>query len=284
MPEQSSHRPFVTGTRGEGGTRGPGGTTTAGGNAGDPTAGGGGAAAPDAPPTTGVPRPAAGRESERISRPHPHPHPHPHPEPAREESAPQPAAAEPTQLPDAELDPIPVQVPGPALPPSPGAAPGAGPAASPRPRRRDAALLALSGGAAAIAAFLPWSTLTSGDETRTFNGLTVGDGRLTLVAGLVLLAAGLAGLRGSADGAARWPGGGVLAGGTAARLSAVLLIVLAGFDLAFGPPPLSSFRAISADVFELRPEVGVMVTLAAGVVALYAATRGGGRGGRAGHR
>ncbi len=130
-----------------------------------------------------------------------------------------------------------------------------------------------------IAAFLPWSTLTSGDETRTFTGLTVGDGRLTLVAGLVLLAAGLAGLRGSAGDAARRPGGGVLAGGTAARLSAVLLVVLSGFDLAFGPPPLSSFRAISADVFELRPEAGVVVTLAAGAVALYAASRGG----RAGH-
>ncbi|WP_157472536.1 hypothetical protein [Frankia sp. EAN1pec] len=139
--------------------------------------------------------------------------------------------------------------------------------------RRDMALLALGGAVAAVAAFLPWSTLTSGDETRTFTGITVGDGRLTLVTGLVMALIGLASLRGRG----RRAGGAGPAGPAAdllvARASALLLVLVSGFDLALGPPSLSSFRAISADVIAVRPQIGVVVTLVAGLVALAAVAR-----------
>ncbi|WP_154677039.1 hypothetical protein [Parafrankia discariae] len=140
-------------------------------------------------------------------------------------------------------------------------------------RGRDMALLALGGAVAAVAAFLPWSTLTSGDETRTFTGVTVGDGRLTLVAGLLMVLVGLASLRGRGR-----PAGGTGRVGPAsdllvARASALLLVIVSGFDLALGPPSLSSFRAISADVIAVRPQIGVVVTLVAGLVGLVAVAR-----------
>ena len=133
--------------------------------------------------------------------------------------------------------------------------------------RLAAAVLALAGAVAAGAALLPWSRLSSGDETRTFTGLVAGDGRLTLLLGLALVLIGGRLVLGRAPAAG---GGG---DGLAARVLALVLVVVAGFDTAIGPPTLSSFRAISADVIELRPEIGPQVTLAAGVVALVAALR-----------
>ncbi|OAA25399.1 hypothetical protein UG55_102259 [Frankia sp. EI5c] len=249
---------------------------------------GGGASAartgrpPDSPPTSGVPRAAPSRDDPEAAPWH-------RPEAV---SAPGYAVSRAGEVPR----PVdrPVDRPGPVdrtrhpadafderLPDSP-AEDGQPASTDPRaaavpPRRRDAGLLVLAGGAAAVASFLPWSTLSSGDETRTFTGMTVGDGRLTLVAGLTLLAVGVIWLRGGARPGNWWPGGGVPAGASTARLAALLLTVVSGLDLALGPATLSSFRGISADVFEVRPQVGVGVVLVAGLVALFAATRGAGR-------
>jgi hypothetical protein len=133
---------------------------------------------------------------------------------------------------------------------------------APRRRPLPSFLLFASGFTVSAAAAMRWSTLATGDEQRTFTGLTVGDGRITLVLGLTLAVLGLARL-------ARWrltpgdaPLGGVLAG---------LVVILAGADLLAGPPTLATFRGISADKIVVRPESGLYLSLAAGAVALLAA-------------
>ncbi|WP_131799379.1 hypothetical protein [Parafrankia sp. CH37] len=256
----------------------------------------------DAPPTTGVPRAVVSRDAVAHSWHH------------TEATAADPVPSRPVEQPRTGEQPRPVEQPRPAVrtrpdpttktpdafddpsesaeaePRSEQTRPGPAHArTSPPPsRRREGGLLLLAGGASAVAAFLPWSTLTGGDETRTFDGVTAGDGRLSLVAGLVLIAVGVSWLRGAArPGTGRpgagWLGDGSSAGTAMARLAALLIVAVSGFDLAFGPPPLASFRGISADVFELRPELGVGVTLVAGLVALFASTRRD-RGGRAKRR
>ncbi|OHV36389.1 MULTISPECIES: hypothetical protein [Pseudofrankia] len=135
------------------------------------------------------------------------------------------------------------------------------PTARPVRGRMASLTLVVAGLAAAGAALAPWSTLASSDEERTFTGLTVGDGRFTVVLGLALAVLGVAGLarrRLSGDG----PLGPVLAG---------LLVVMAGGDLLIGPPTLATFRGISADQIVVRPEAGLYVSLVAGVLALVAA-------------
>jgi hypothetical protein len=123
--------------------------------------------------------------------------------------------------------------------------------------------LAAAALAAAVSAALPWCELSSGDETRTLTGLTVGDGRLTLVLALVMGWIGCSALAGR-----RAFAGDVVA----ARSAAAMIVAVSAFDVALGPPTLSSVRGISADRFELSAQAGVVVSLAAGVVALVAAT------------
>ncbi|ONH31939.1 hypothetical protein [Pseudofrankia asymbiotica] len=130
------------------------------------------------------------------------------------------------------------------------------------PRGRTASLLLVVAGlAAAGAALAPWSTLATSDEERTFTGLTVGDGRFTVVLGLALTVLGGAGLA-----RRRLSGDGALG-----PLLAALLVVIAGSDLLIGPPTLATFRGISADQIVVDPEAGLYVSLAAGVLALMAA-------------
>ncbi|WP_239373452.1 hypothetical protein, partial [Frankia sp. Cj5] len=132
----------------------------------------------------------------------------------------------------------------------------------PRPARagRLAGLVVGTAGAVTGAgAVLPWSTLSSGAETRTFSGLTVGDGRVTLVVGVVLLMIGFARLFGRPAGAAD---------GVVARVLAAGVTVLSTMDIIAGPPPLASFRGISADQMSVVPGPGVVLTLVAGLVAL----------------
>jgi hypothetical protein len=125
-----------------------------------------------------------------------------------------------------------------------------------------AAVLVLASAVAGIAALLPWSRLSSGGETRTFTGLAVGDGRVTFLLAVALVVIGLARLAHRP-----LPGADVLA----ARLLTAILAAVAGSDLVLGPPTLSTFRGISADVIEVRPEAGLLVSAGAGVVALLAA-------------
>ncbi|WP_131746383.1 hypothetical protein [Frankia sp. Cppng1_Ct_nod] len=139
---------------------------------------------------------------------------------------------------------------------------GRGGSVATRPRvggRLGGLLLAAGGCAAGVAAVLPWSTLSSGDETRTFTGLTVGDGRITLMVGAVLLVMGVVRLVGRRTGVAAATIAVVLGAGVAA---------LAAFDLAMGPPSLAAIRGLSANQFSVVPERGLILTLAAGLVAL----------------
>jgi len=143
--------------------------------------------------------------------------------------------------------------------PSP-AAPARQPARLARGRLASLVLLA-AGLAAAGAAFAPWSTLATNNERRTFTGLTVGDGRFTVLLGIALAVLGLAGLA-----RRRLSGDGFLG-----VLLAGLLVVIAGSDLLIGPPTLATFRGISADQIAVEPESGLYLSVAAGVLALLAA-------------
>ncbi|WP_193790316.1 MULTISPECIES: hypothetical protein [Frankia] len=140
-----------------------------------------------------------------------------------------------------------------------------GPATAPD-RTRPAAALAMIVGAvgSVIGSVLPWSEMSSADETRTFNGIVVGDGRVVLVLAVLLGIVGAARL-------VRRPIGGSAADVLVARVVAILIVVIAGLDRAYGPPTLASFRAISADVISIHPQNGVMVTLLSGILALIGA-------------
>jgi len=127
--------------------------------------------------------------------------------------------------------------------------------------RLAGAVLVASGLAAAGAAAAPWSSLATSDEERTFTGLTVGDGRYTVVLGLALVVVGAAALA-----RRRMPGEGLLG-----LVLAALLTLIAGGDLLIGPPTLATFRGISADQIAIDPEAGLYVSLAAGILALLAA-------------
>jgi hypothetical protein len=145
---------------------------------------------------------------------------------------------------------------------------GTGREASPRrddrPGRRPvpALLQVVSGLAVAGAATMRWSTLATSDERRTFTGLVVGDGRITLVLGLGLALLGLARL-----GRRRLTAGDTLLG----PLLAGVVVVLAAADVLGGPPTLATFQGVSADKIVVRPEVGLYLSLVAGAVALLAA-------------
>jgi hypothetical protein len=139
----------------------------------------------------------------------------------------------------------------------------AAPAPQPRERHPLASLLLLvAGTGAAGAATQQWSVLATSDERRVFTGLTVGDGRITLVLGLVLALLAVARL------ARRRLTG---ADGATAAVIAVVLLVLTGFDLEVGPPALSSFRGISADKIVVQPQTGLYASVGAAVVGLLAA-------------
>ncbi|MCK9894866.1 hypothetical protein MXD60_09695 [Frankia sp. AgB32] len=131
---------------------------------------------------------------------------------------------------------------------------------------RSAAALAMVLGAAgaAIGSAMPWSTMTSRDETRTFSGVVVGDGRLILVLAMLVALIALARLARRPLG----PGGSDI---LAARLVSAGIIVVAAFDRMYGPPTLASFRAVSADQIAINPEGGLTLTLGSGVVALVGA-------------
>ncbi|MBL7493225.1 hypothetical protein I6A60_36650 [Frankia sp. AgB1.9] len=133
-----------------------------------------------------------------------------------------------------------------------------------RPERRPlpALLLVACGLVVAAAATMRWSTLATSDERRTFTGLTVGDGRLTLVLGLALAVLGLARLA-----RRRLAPGDTLLG----PVLAGLVVVLAAADLLVGPPTLATFQGISADKIVVRPESGLYLSLAAGGLALVVA-------------
>jgi hypothetical protein len=148
-------------------------------------------------------------------------------------------------------------------------------------RARPAAALAMVVGAAgaAVGSTMPWSTMTSGNETRTFSGVVVGDGRLVLVLAALVGAVALARL-------ARRPFGIGATDVLIARLVAAGIIAVAAFDRMYGPPTLASFRAVSADQISIHPETGIMITLGSGALALIGAIllrasprpRGGARG------
>ncbi len=151
---------------------------------------------------------------------------------------------------------------------SPGPVPGEAAAsrAEPSQVRRSAAALAMVVGAAgaAIGSAMPWSTMTSRDETRTFSGVVVGDGRLILVLAVLVALIAVGRLAHRPLG----PGGADI---LAARLVSAAIIVVAVFDRIYGPPTLASFRAVSADQIAIIPEVGLTLTLGSGVVALAGA-------------
>ncbi|MCL9797681.1 hypothetical protein, partial [Frankia sp. AgKG'84/4] len=149
--------------------------------------------------------------------------------------------------------------------------PGPVPAEADAPRAepgqvRSAAALAMIVGAAgaAIGSTLPWSTMTSRDETRTFSGVVVGDGRLVLVLAVLVALIAVGRLAHRPFG----PGGADL---LTARLVSAAIIVVAVFDRMYGPPTLASFRAVSADQIAIVPEAGLTLTLGSGVVALVGA-------------
>lgn len=155
-----------------------------------------------------------------------------------------------------------------------------GSALGPGTTRPVAALAVIVGAVGCvIGSVLPWSEMSSANETRTFNGIVVGDGRLVLVLAVLLGVVGAARL-------ARRPIGGRTADILVARLVAIMIVVIAGLDRAYGPPTLASFRAISADVISIHPQNGIMFTLGSGILALIGAvllqprtapSRGGGR-------
>jgi len=171
-------------------------------------------------------------------------------------------------------------LPVPRDPPGGEDGPGSGVRVRPPRRALPSLLLTGSGLVVVVAATMRWSTLATSDERRTFTGLTLGDGRVTLLLGLALALLGLARLarRRLAPGDALL--GPVLAG---------LAVVLTGSDLLTGPPTLATFRGISADQIAVRPEAGLYLSLAAGAVALLAALalargEGAGRAGQAARR
>ncbi|WP_206443051.1 hypothetical protein, partial [Candidatus Protofrankia californiensis] len=132
----------------------------------------------------------------------------------------------------------------------------------PKPDVRDrlaGMLLAGAGGLGGVAAGLPWSRLSDGEDTRTFTGLAVGDGRITLVVAVVLLVIGVARVLGRRSGAADAAVAMVLGAGVA---------VFAVMDLVAGPPSLSSFRTLSADQISVVPAPGLVLTLVAGLISL----------------
>ncbi len=120
-------------------------------------------------------------------------------------------------------------------------------------------LVGAAGVALGAGAVLPWSIVSSGAETRTFSGLTVGDGRVTVIAGALLIVIGFARVLGRSTGAAD---------GMVVRVLAAGVTVLSTMDIVAGPPSLSSFRGLSADQISVVPESGVVLTLAAALVAL----------------
>jgi hypothetical protein len=178
-------------------------------------------------------------------------------EPSSGVEAPHPHPDRTSPLPLAQQRAVPSAVASPA-PVSPTSAP-AGVAG------RGAALaVAVGAVGAVIGSALPWSTMSSGDETRSFTGVVVGDGRVVLVLAVCLGAVAVARLL-------RRP----LSAGTAdilvARLVSGAIIVLAALDRMYGPPTLASFRAVSGDRIAIHPGGGIMLTLASGVVALIGA-------------
>ncbi|WP_322750021.1 MULTISPECIES: hypothetical protein [unclassified Frankia] len=144
---------------------------------------------------------------------------------------------------------------------------GAGRSAQPQPAgagRLAGLVVCAAGVAAGAGAVLPWSILSSGAETRTFSGLTVGDGRVTMVAGALLVVIGFARVLGRPTGAAD---------GLVVRVLAAGVTVLSTMDIVAGPPSLSSFRGLSADQISVVPESGLVLTLVAGLVALAGSVR-----------
>ncbi|WP_462203777.1 hypothetical protein [Frankia sp. CcWB3] len=141
------------------------------------------------------------------------------------------------------------------------------PITAPRPvapsRPVAALMVVLAAVGAGIGSVLPWSEMSSGDETRTFSGLVVGDGRTIGVLAVMLGAIGVGRL-------VRRP----LAGAidvALARIIAVLIVIITALDRIYGPPTLASFRAISADAISIRPQAGITVCLGAGLLALIGA-------------
>ncbi len=125
-------------------------------------------------------------------------------------------------------------------------------------------LLTIAGGLGGIAATLPWSTISDGEESRTFTGLTVGDGRITLMLAVVLMVIGAAHVAGRRSGGTGGSGG---SGGTVAMLLGAGVAVFAVMDLVAGPASLSSFRALSANQISVVPASGLVLTLVAGSLA-----------------
>ncbi|SNQ50287.1 conserved membrane hypothetical protein [Frankia canadensis] len=153
--------------------------------------------------------------------------------------------------------------------PSPSARPGEpAPSAAAEPvgaAGRGAALAVVVGAVGAvIGSTLPWCTMSSGDETRTFTGIVVGDGRLVLVLAVALAVVALARL-------ARRPLTAGAADVLVARLVAAGIIILAALDRMYGPPTLASFRAVSGDRIAIHPGSGILLTLGSGVLALVGA-------------
>ncbi|MGF7233487.1 MAG: hypothetical protein ACQSGP_00795, partial [Frankia sp.] len=108
-------------------------------------------------------------------------------------------------------------------------------------------------------AFATWSTLTTTADRRAFSGFAVGDGRFTLLLGLVLVAIGAAGLAHRPF--ARAPG-------PLTTVVAALVVGLSAGDIAAGPPVLSSFRQLSGNTVAITSGPGLTATVVGGIVAV----------------
>ena len=103
-----------------------------------------------------------------------------------------------------------------------------------------------------LGSVLPWSVMTTGDRVHSAAG-TAGDGRVTLLLGLILVAAGVLTLLGVA---ARW-----LA--ITAISCAIMLTVIAAYDAV----DLSAFGNAGDELASLEMGHGLVITVIGGVLA-----------------
>ena len=131
---------------------------------------------------------------------------------------------------------------------------------APAPKRPsfEGWLLITGGGIAMLGSVLPWSVMTTGDRVHSAAG-TTGDGRVTLLLGLILVAAGVLTLLGVA---ARW-----LA--ITAIACAIMLTVIAAYDAV----DLSAFGNAGDELASLEMGHGLVITVIGGVLAAVGAAR-----------
>jgi len=122
----------------------------------------------------------------------------------------------------------------------------------------DGWLLLTGGGLSALGSVLPWSVMTTGDRVQSAAGIT-GDGKVTLILGLVLVACGALALVGVA---ARW-----LA--ITAIASAIMITVIAAYNAV----DLSALGNAGDQLASLEMGHGLVITIIGGVIAAVGAAR-----------